>query len=248
MALDRQSAVTIALLLAGGQGTRLAPLTDDCPKPLLPVRGEPMIAHPLRRLAAAGIRDVVISTGYLADRFPEILGDGSRYAVRLRYVAEQTPRGTGGALAGLGDADQTVVVMNADEHGSHDLPGQLAATARGQWDGSVHVRRVADRRAFGAVEVDPGDAIISFVEKPTRGGPGLANAGCYVFNPGLLQRICRFIDHARSADPATWSLSLERDVLPGLIAEGARLLAFHDASRGVDLGTIEAYRRAGGDW
>lgn len=239
--------MTTALLLAGGQGTRLAPLTDDRPKPLLPVRGEPMIAQPLRRLAAAGVRDIVISTGYLADHFPAVLGDGSRYGVRLRFAVEETARGTGGALAALGDTGQPVLVLNADEHGSHDLRAQLAATAEQGWDGSVHVRTVADRRAFGAVEVGRDGAVASFVEKPVAGGPGLANAGCYVLNPPAVQRISGYVDEARTADPVSWSLSLERDVLPRLLADSTRLLAFRDESPGLDLGTVEAYRSAGGD-
>ena len=245
--------MTTAILLAGGLGTRLAPLTGDCPKPLLPVRGEPMIGQVLRRLAAAGITDVVISTGHLADQFPAVLGDGSRYGVRLRYAVEQPARGTGGALAAMtatgpaGTASDPVLVLNADEHGSHDLPAQLAATAAQSWDGSLHVRSVADRSAFGAVEVGPEGAVTSFVEKPAVGGPGLANAGCYVFNSAALQRISTYIDESRASDPARWSLSLERDVLPRLISDGTRLLAVRDESPGVDLGTIEAYRAAGGD-
>lgn len=239
--------MTTALLLAGGQGTRLAPLTNDCPKPLLPVRGEPMIAGPLRRLAAAGIRDVVIATGYLADRFPAALGDGSRYAVRLRYAVEEPSRGTGGALAALAASDDSVLVLNADEHGSHDLSAQLTATVGRTWQGSLHVRTVADRRAFGAVEVGHDDAVISFVEKPLDEGPGLVNAGCYVFNPPAMQRIAGYIAQTRAASPADWTLSLERDVLPRLVADGIRLLAFRDESPGIDLGTIGAYRAAGGN-
>ena len=239
--------MTIAVLLAGGRGTRLAPLTDDCPKPLLPMHGEPMIAQPLRRLAAAGIRDIVISTGYLAGQFPATLGDGSRYGVRLSYTVEEVPRGTGGALAELKATDHPVLVLNADEHGSHDLVAQLAVTAEHAWDGSLHVRTVPDRRAFGAVEVGHDDAVISFVEKPVAGGPGLANAGCYVFNPTAVQRIRGYIRQARDADPSGWSLSLESDVLPRLISEGTRLLAVVDESPGVDLGAIETYRAAGGD-
>lgn len=238
-----------AIVLAGGRGERLRPLTDECPKPLLELGTEPVIAHPLRRLARAGITDVVLAISYLADQFEPRLGDGRPYGVRLRYAAQDRQRGTAGgflpAVALLGPADP-IVVLNADELGSHDLLAQLAAFADAADAcgavGSVHVRQVSDRAPFGAVEVT-GGRITAFEEKPLDGGPGLANAGCYVFAREVVDSVA-----ARCARLAgggnDWSMSLERDVLPDLIASGSVLVPHRDDSPGLDVGTAERLSRA----
>ncbi|KYH44347.1 nucleotidyltransferase family protein [Branchiibius sp. NY16-3462-2] len=235
-----------ALVLAGGRGQRLRPLTDDCPKPLLDIGGEPVIAHPLRRLAAAGITDVVLATSYLADRFEAALGDGSRYGVRLRYAVQHQPRGTAGAFlpaAGLLSDVDTVIVLNADELGGHDLAAQLDAFAAARSSaaavGCLHVRYVPDLRAFGAVTVTPGGWVQAFEEKPATGGAGLANAGCYVFSVDVISSVAAQCDRLATTNPE-WSLSLERDVLPALLASGSKILAYRDDSAGLDIGTPAA--------
>lgn len=235
-----------AIVLAGGRGERLRPLTDDCPKPLLDIGGEPMIAQPLRRLAAAGVTDVVLATSYRADRFEQALGDGRRYGVRLRYAVQHPPRGTGGAFAAAGPlvaGADPVLILNADELGSHDLTHQLAAfaadRARVRAAGSLHVRAVADLRPFGAVSADALARITAFVEKPVDGGPGLANAGCYVLDAATVRTVTAEAVRRADTDPE-WRLSLERDVLPDLLGRGVVLTVHRDDSPGLDVGTPAA--------
>lgn len=214
-----------AVVLAGGRGSRLGELARDTPKPLLPLLGEPIIAWHLRLLAQVGIADVTISTGHLAGRFRPAVGDGSAYGVQVRYAVEDSPLGTGGGLrlaaASLPAQVDTVVVLNGDQLTEHDLAGQLAAHAGG---GTLHVRPVADARAFGLVDVDATATITRFVEKPEAPGSGLVNAGSYVLDRSLIAEL--------PPGPA----SLEREGFARWAREG-RLRAFVDDAWTQDLGT-----------
>lgn len=222
-------------MLAGGAGSRMRPLTDTCPKPLLPLGAEPLIGYQLRRLAAAGVSRVVVSTGYLADHFGDVLGDGSTWGVDLRFCAEAQPLGTGGAMRAavehLPGADR-VIVLNGDLLSSHSLPGQLAATGRAQ--ACLHVRGVRDVAPYGQVRCDDEGWVHGFAEK-TGAGPGLINAGTYVVQADLLRTL--------PVGPASW----ERDVLPSLIAGGALIRAWPDAGYFRDVGSPAAYRLASVD-
>lgn len=230
---------TVAVLLAGGRGRRLAPLTDECPKPLLPVAGRPLIAYALDRLASVDVTDVLISTGYLAGRFPAALGDGSRWGLRLHYVGEPSPLGTGGGLAlawqhalRLGLADHTpVLVSNADELASHRIDEQLRFFAATASQVTLHVRYAADRTGFGAIEATDDGLVTGYREKPTDAGPGLINAGCYLFWGPLLTTLLP----AQRATPGP--SSLERDLLPAWVASGVKITAFRDDAPGLDVGT-----------
>lgn len=237
----------VAIVLAGGRGERLRPLTDECPKPLVEVGGRPLVGYALDRLAAAGVTDVLLSTAYRSAQFPAVLGDGSAYGVRLRFSVENPPLGTGGAL-GLawrvinrsdGPPPDAVVVLNADQLSGHDLSAQLRQFDRDRPEGLLHVRFAHDRRTFGAVEVDAAGRVTAFREKPAGAGPGLVNVGCYVFHPSLIRQVA---DH-------NGPVSLERELLPGWIAGGRAIDAFRDDAFGLDVGTpaalAEAHRHLG---
>lgn len=210
----------------------MRPLTDDCPKPLLPLGPEPLIGYQLRRLAAAGVHDVVVSTGYLAERFAATLGDGSRWGLRLRYCVEDEPLGTGGAMRAavdlLPDADR-VVVLNGDLLSSHDLPAQLEAA--GSAGVCLHVRSVPDVAAYGHVTCEDDGRVREFAEK-SGSGPGMANAGTYVVAAGLLRSM--------PAGRSSW----ERDLLPALIGSGAEVLAWRGDGYFRDVGSPASYRMA----
>ncbi|TWE12623.1 nucleotidyltransferase family protein [Rudaeicoccus suwonensis] len=235
----------LGVVLAGGRGSRLRPISDRCPKPLLPIAGEPLLALQLRRLAAAGITEVAIATGYLGDRFEPMFGDGSRLGLRCIYSWETTPLGTGGALVAAAAVlravpGDTLVVLNGDQLTEHDLTAQLQRfeTARVQAGagGSVHARTVQDVRAFGLLGVESGggeDLLVSFEEKPSRACAGLVNAGTYVVDPVLLQDF-----------PRHTHLSFERDVLPQALSVGRVVTVFHDERAGRDIGTPDTFRRA----
>ncbi|WP_018155763.1 nucleotidyltransferase family protein [Demetria terragena] len=226
-----------AIVLAGGRGTRMGSLTDDRPKPLLMVAGEPLIAHQLRRLWAAGISQVAISTGYRAELFPAVLGRGTDYGLSLEYVRETQPKGTGGALAAAIDelglvSGDVVLAVNGDLISTHDLHEHLAAYAVDRAAGALatlHVRSVPDVRQYGAVMVDQAGFISRFEEKPDRPADarsGVVNAGTYVFDPALLDTTSR-VGH----------VSWERDVLPAALARGIRIGAFRQDCTFLDVGT-----------
>ncbi|NYJ74819.1 sugar phosphate nucleotidyltransferase [Allobranchiibius huperziae] len=224
-----------AVVLAGGLGSRLAPLTDNTPKPLLPVAGEPVVVHQLRWLAAAGVTRVVLTTSYRAEQFEPALGDGSAYGVQLDYCHEDQPLGTGGALAAAADRlapapGDALLVLNGDQLTGHDVRRQLflfdeARSERGCVV-SIHARPVDDARAYGLLSVDGHDQVVGFEEKPTELVAGIVNAGTYVLDPACLQEVPR-------GEP----VSFERDVMPGLLRDGAVVTAYVQDAYSIDVGT-----------
>ncbi len=152
-----------AVIVAGGFGTRMLPLTERRPKHLLEVGGVPFLDHQVTKLAAAGVEHVVLATSYRADLFRPVLGDGERFGVRISYVTEDEPLGTAGAIRNVAaalsdDPDGAVVILNGDVLSGHDLAAQLADFERPRdgrpVDVSLHLVEVPDARAFGCVPTD----------------------------------------------------------------------------------------------
>lgn len=227
-----------AVIVAGGFGTRLLPLTATRPKHLLEVGGVPFLEHQVARLAAAGIAHVVLATSYRADLFEPVLGDGSRWGVRLTYVQEEEPLGTGGAIRNVAgalgdDPEGAVVILNGDVLSGHDLSAQLAdfATVRDgrPVDVSLHLVEVPDARAFGCVPTDASGRVEAFVEKSDEPVSNQVNAGCYVFRRRVVDTI-----------PAGRVVSVERETFPGLVADGALVVGFVDNAYWRDVGTPES--------
>ena len=161
---------TAAVVLVGGQGTRLRPLTLSTPKPMLPTAGVPFIAHLLSRIAAAGIRRVILGTAYRAEVFEAYLGDGSALGLDLTCAEEPEPLGTGGgirhALSALdGSGHDEIVVFNGDILSGVDLGGVLAEHREAGADATLHLVRVADPTAFGCVPTDDTGRVEAFLEK-----------------------------------------------------------------------------------
>src|SRR5215467_11258877 len=159
-----------AILLVGGQGTRLRPLTIGTPKPLLPTAGVPFLAHQLSRVADAGVGRVVLATAYRAGMFADSFGDGSSFGLEIVYVHEDTPLGTGGAIRNAAaalrcDADNPVVVLNGDILSGHDLPAQLDLHGKAEAAVTLHLVEVPDPARFGCVPTDPGGQVTAFLEK-----------------------------------------------------------------------------------
>ncbi len=234
-----------AVIVAGGFGTRLLPLTERRPKHLLEVGGVPFLEHQISRLAAAGVGHVVLATSYRADLFEPVLGDGSRWGVRLTYVQEQEPLGTGGAIRNVadaldGDPDGAVVVLNGDVLSGHDLRAQLDdfATPRDgrPVDVSLHLVEVEDARPFGCVPTDSAGRVIAFVEKSDDPVSSQINAGCYVFRRSVVDTI-----------PAGRVVSVERETFPGLVASGAVVVGYVEKAYWRDVGTPTALVAASRD-
>ena len=234
-----------AVIVAGGFGTRLLPLTARRPKHLLDVGGVPFLEHQIARLAEAGVDHVVLATSYHADMFAPVLGDGSRWGIRLDYVMEEEPLGTGGAIrnvaAALGDdPDGAVVILNGDVLSGHDLPGQLKdfdSPRDGQRvDVSLHLVTVDDARPFGCVPTDDDGRVLDFVEKSDNPVTNQINAGCYVFRRDVIDAI-----------PAGQVVSVERETFPGLVRDGRLVVGFVESAYWRDVGTPEALVAASRD-
>lgn len=234
-------ALVEAVIVAGGLGTRLLPLTESQPKPLLPVAGIPFAQHQLAKLAAAGITRVFLATQYQADKFEPVLGDGSSWGVELVYVTEAQPLGTGGAIRNVAAqlttaADEPIVVLNSDILSGHDLTAQLADHRSRSADVSLHLVQVADPRAFGSVPTDPGGLVTAFLEKSAKPVSTQINAGCYVFRRSVIDRI-----------PAGGVVSVERQTFPELLRAGCRLVGYLEDAYWIDVGTPAALCRASAD-
>jgi mannose-1-phosphate guanylyltransferase len=227
-----------AVVLVGGQGTRLRPLTLSAPKPMLPTAGLPFLTHLLSRIAEAGIEHVVLGTSYKANVFESEFGDGSKLGLQIDYVFEEEPLGTGGALANVVDKLRydTAMVFNGDVLSGADLRALLACHLNNSSDVTLHLVRVGDPRAFGCVPTDSEGLVTAFLEKTQDPPTDQVNAGCYVFQREVIDRI-----------PTGRAVSLEREVFPNLLSEGVRLCGYVDATYWRDMGTPEDFVRGSAD-
>ena len=230
-----------AILLVGGRGTRLAPLTDAIAKPMLPVGGVPFIAHQIAQAQAAGINRIVLATSYLAQTFTEYFGDGSDFGVELIYAVEESALGTGGAIRNsaefLSDGpDASVVIFNGDVLSGHDLSGQIKAHESLNADVTLYLTQVKDARAYGCVPCDQSGRVLDFLEKMENPVTDLINAGCYIFKQSIINQI-----------PANQVVSVERETFPKLLKSGANIRGFIDNSYWLDVGTPQALLTASRD-
>ncbi len=234
-----------AVIVAGGFGTRLLPLTARRPKHLLEVGGVPFLEHQIARLAEAGVGHVVVATSYHADLFEPVLGDGSRWGIRLDYVQEQEPLGTAGAIRNVAgvlsdDPEAAVVILNGDVLSGHDLAAQLEdfeTPREGRpVDVSLHLVEVEDARAFGCVPTDAVGRVTEFTEKSEHPVSRQVNAGCYVFRRRVVDAI-----------PAGRVVSVERETFPGLVADGALVVGYVENGYWRDVGTPAALVAASAD-
>jgi mannose-1-phosphate guanylyltransferase len=231
-----------AIVLVGGQGTRLRPLTLSAPKPLLPTAGVPFLAHLLARAAAGGVTHVVLATCYKADMFAAAFGDGAAFGLSIDYVQEDVPLDTAGAirnaagsLRGTGPADP-VVVLNADILSGHDLGAPVDLHIKTDAAVTLHLVEVADPSPFGVVPTDGTGRVTAFLEKMPDPVTNRINAGCYVFRREVIGRI-----------PAGRRVSVERETFPGLIAAGELVVGYHESAYWLDVGTPQAFVRGSCD-
>ncbi|WP_370946763.1 sugar phosphate nucleotidyltransferase [Amycolatopsis sp. cg5] len=221
-----------AVVLVGGKGTRLRPLTLSAPKPMLPTAGTPFLSHLLSRIKAAGITHVVLGTSYRAEVFQDYFGDGSALGLEIEYVVEDVPLDTAGAIRNVYDrlrADDAVI-FNGDILSGADL-GALVGTHRESGaDVTLHLQRVEDPSRFGSVPTDENGRVLEFLEKTPNPPTDQINAGCYVFRRSVIESI-----------PAGRPVSVERETFPRLLASGAHVHGFVDSSYWLDVGTPEAF-------
>ena len=221
-----------ALILAGGQGTRLRPLTSTIPKPVVPLVGRPFISYMLEWLHGHGVDEVILSCGHMAEGVRSVLGDGSALGIRLRYLEEPRPLGTGGALKFAEELlDERFFMLNGDVLTDIDLTAELAQHEQTGAMATLALIPVEDPSAYGLVCRNPDHSVREFIEKP---GPeqtetDLINAGAYIIERSVLERMA----------PAGTNISIEREVFPALVANG--LFGYAADGYWLDIGTPERY-------
>lgn len=226
-----------AVVLVGGFGTRLRPLTSATPKPMLHVGNRPIIEHLVAGLARGGVTEVVLALGFRPEPFMEAFPDSICAGIPLLYAVEPEPLDTAGAVlfaAEFAGIDDTFVVANGDVLTDLDVAGLVGAHRSNGAEATIHVYPVDDPSAFGVVEFDDSGRVLRFVEKPRPGEStsNMINAGTYVFEASVLDRI-----------PSGRKVSIERETFPALVAEG-RLYAYPEVVYWLDTGRPEQYLQA----
>jgi mannose-1-phosphate guanylyltransferase len=226
-----------AVVLVGGFGTRLRPLTLHTPKQMLPVVNRPMIERVVEHLADHGVEQAVLAMGYRPDAFQEAYPDGRCAGVELHYAIEPEPRDTAGAIRfAARDAAiaERFLVLNGDVLTDLDLGDLVAAHERAGAEGTISLHRVEDPSAFGVVPTDGSGRVTAFIEKPPReeAPTDLVNAGTYVLEPSVLDRIA-----------ADVPVNIERVTFPAMVADGS-LYAFDGGTYWIDAGTPATYLAA----
>ncbi len=210
-----------ALILAGGKGTRLRPLTVYTPKPIVPVLNRPFLLYQIDILAKAGITEIVLSLSYQPDKIEDLLGDGSDYGVKLSYVTEPSPMGTGGAYKFAAEAiRETTVVFNGDILTDVDISSVIAFHREKNSEATLALVPVEDPSAYGLVETDAEQRIIRFLEKPkpediAKINVNTINAGIYVLEPSILDLI-----------PKNENCSFEYNVFPSILEKQKQFYAY----------------------
>lgn len=236
--------MAVGILLVGGFGTRLAPLTSRTPKPMLPIANLPVTEHQLLLAKAAGITKVVLATAYLAETFTPYFGDGSKWGIELKYALEKEPLGTGGAIRNAAELlfpeiseNEPIVIFNGDVLTRHDLAAQIKLHEERNAAVTLHLVSVADARPYGCVPFDESGRVTEFLEKMEKPITNTINAGCYIFSP----RIVRDIELGQV-------VSVEREVFPEVLQRGELIQAYLDDSYWLDMGTPKALLQGSRDF
>jgi mannose-1-phosphate guanylyltransferase len=236
--------MTVGILLVGGFGTRLAPLTNKTPKPMLPIANLPVTEHQLLVAKAAGITKVVLATAYLAETFTPYFGDGSKWGMELKYALETEPLGTGGAIRNAAELilteiseNESIVVFNGDVLSQHNLTAQIELHNSSAAAATLHLVSVEDARPYGCVPFDNTGRVTDFLEKMDNPITNTINAGCYVFSPQVVKEI----EFGKV-------VSVEREVFPALLKAGRVIQAFVDDSYWLDMGTPKALLKGSQDY
>ncbi len=228
-----------AILLVGGRGTRLAPLTNNTPKPMLQVAGVPFTEHQINKARSAGITEIVLATSFKAELFEPYFGDGTNFGISIKYAVEEVALGTGGAISNAAtmlEGNGPVAIFNGDVLSKHDLAGQFDSHQSNGADVTLYLTEVEDARAYGAVELDASSRVLAFNEKMENPPTNTINAGCYIFNREIINSI-----------PFGKVVSVERETFPQLLSSGAKVFGFVDKSYWLDIGTPTALLKASRD-
>lgn len=228
--------MAVGILLVGGFGTRLKPLTSESPKPMLPVAGLPVTEHQVLAAQRAGIHTLVLATSYLSEVFTPYFGDGSQWGMKILYAVEKEPLGTGGAIANAAQmlnlaelGDEPIVVFNGDVLSRHSIADQISFHQAKGADATLHLIEVEDARAFGCVPTDDEGRVTAFLEKMENPITNSINAGCYIFHSSVIDRI-----------PLNTVVSIERETFPALVESGRPVFGYKEQAYWLDVGTPAA--------
>lgn len=225
-----------ALILAGGKGTRLRPLTIHTPKPVVPIVNRPFLNYQIDLLKRAGVKDITLSLSYQPGKIEELFADGQDYGVRIHYAVEATPLGTGGAYKNAqAYLKETAIVFNGDVLTDMDLARIVAFHKEKKAAATLVLVPVSDVSAYGVVETDEDGRVRRFLEKPKPGEThcNTINAGCYILEPSILDYV-----------PEGETYSFEYQVFPQILAAGERIYSYVWNDYWLDIGTPERYLQA----
>jgi NDP-sugar pyrophosphorylase family protein len=228
-----------AIVLVGGEGTRLRPYTYEMPKVLLPIQGKPMVQHVLDLLKSHGVYDIFLSLGYKGDMVKEYFGDGSKFGLNIRYITEKTPLGTAGPLR-LAEKyiDETFLLVWGDILSTIDLNDFMHFHKNGDSLATVALTTVEDPSRYGVASIK-GSKIVGFIEKPKKedAPSNLINAGMVIMEPEVIDKYV----------PKKGKAMVEYDIYPKLAKEG-KLAGYPFQGQWIDTGTPEAYEKAIKEW
>ncbi len=228
-----------ALFLAGGMGTRLKPLTNELPKPMVPIMNKPLLERNMANLKKYGIADFVISIGYKAEYIKDYFGDGSKFGFNIEYVYEDVPMGTGGAIKKAEHLfNDTFLVFNADILCNIDYLELVNHHKSKKATVTIAVTEVSNPSAYGVIEYDEQDYAESFTEKPQPDEikSNFINAGVYVFEPEVLKEI-----------PEDVPISVERKIFPAILKKGHKISVYKGCHYWMDIGNPVKYKQTHDD-
>ncbi len=222
-----------AVILVGGEGTRLRPLTYNTPKAMVPILNRPFLEHMLGYLNRHGVTDAILAMGYLPDPIQNYFGDGTKFGVKLTYLVEESPLGTAGAVKNAESyIDGTFIVFNGDILTQIDLTAMMKQHQETKPKASIALTPVDNPTIYGVVETDAQNMVKRFVEKPSWGevATNMINAGIYILEPEVLTQI-----------PASTHSMFEHDIFPSLLDMGEPILSYPSDAYWIDIGTPEKY-------
>ena len=234
-----ESSVKKALILVGGKGTRLRPITYEIPKPMVPIHGRPLLEYTIEFLRDAGVREIILAIGYLGHKIKEYFGDGAKFGVRIQYIEEKEPLGTSGPVRAAKNLldNSNFIVINGDNLFTLDLNDMIISHFNNGCIATIALTTVDDPTKFGVAKLK-GNRILEFIEKPKiEDAPSkLINAGVYLFSPKVFNYI-----------PEKSYSMFETDVFPKLLALG-QFYGYIMEGQWLPAGTPEEYERAIKEW
>lgn len=222
-----------ALFLAGGKGTRLKPLTDDMPKPMVPIMAKPILERNMMKLKDCGVDEIILSTCYKPEKIEEYFGDGSKFGLKIHYVCEDSPLGTGGAIKNTEEYfNETFLVFNADIFCDININDMIKFHKEKGADVTIAVTKVENPCDYGVIEYNEDLYARSFTEKPKLSEikSNYINAGIYIFEPRVLNEI-----------PDSQVVSIEKETFPLLLENNFPIAVFKSDAYWMDVGTINKY-------